>query len=77
MVLMIAGDWWEENLAEMAWNMTKGIFLSYASASTVNGLVGDLFNCSGNQWKVSIINLYFIAILSLNRNFSKKVSEIK
>jgi laccase len=49
MVLMIAGDWWEENLAEMAWNMTKGIFLSYASASTVNGLVGDLFNCSGNQ----------------------------
>ncbi|RCV39290.1 hypothetical protein SETIT_8G211500v2 [Setaria italica] len=44
---VIIGDWWEEDLAEMARNMTKGIFLSYASASTVNGLVGDLFNCSG------------------------------
>ncbi|TKW02097.1 hypothetical protein SEVIR_8G222600v4 [Setaria viridis] len=44
---VIIGDWWEKDLAEMARNMTKSIFLSYASASTINGLVGDLFNCSG------------------------------
>ncbi|CAL4983145.1 unnamed protein product [Urochloa decumbens] len=44
---VIIGDWWEKDLAEMAMNMTRSIFTSYASASTVNGLVGDLFNCSG------------------------------
>jgi hypothetical protein len=66
MVLMITGDWWEHDLAEMAKNMTKSIFLSYASASTVNGLVGDLFNCSGNQLSnskqpFSTAQLYLIA----------------
>ena len=49
MILMITGDWWEKDPAEVARNMTKNIFSSYASASTVNGLVGDLFNCSGKQ----------------------------
>ncbi|KAF8672972.1 hypothetical protein HU200_049040 [Digitaria exilis] len=44
---VIIGDWWEKDLDEMARNMTKNIFSSYASASTVNGLVGDYFNCSG------------------------------
>ncbi|KAF8684873.1 hypothetical protein HU200_044158 [Digitaria exilis] len=44
---VIIGDWWEKDLAEMAMNMTKNIFSAYASASTVNGLVGDYFNCSG------------------------------
>ena len=34
MILMITGDWWEKDPAEVARNMT---------------LVGDLFNCSGKQ----------------------------
>jgi laccase len=46
-VPVIIGDWWEKDLVEVAKNMTKNIFTAYASASTVNGLVGDLFNCSG------------------------------
>jgi hypothetical protein len=49
MIQMITGDWWEKDLVEVAKNMTKNIFTAYARASTVNGLVGDLFNCSGKQ----------------------------
>jgi hypothetical protein len=43
-----AGEWWEKDLAKVDRNMTNGFFDDYSSGSTINGKLGDLFNCSGN-----------------------------
>jgi laccase len=47
--MMIAGDWWSMDLAEVARKMEQNLFDYFPSASTINGKLGDLFNCSGNQ----------------------------
>ncbi|XP_062197660.1 laccase-15-like [Phragmites australis] len=44
---IIIGDWWELDLAQVGWNMAHGFLFYFASASTINGKLGDLFNCSG------------------------------
>ncbi|CAO2144917.1 unnamed protein product [Urochloa humidicola] len=46
-VPIIIGDWWPMDLGEVGNNMMHGAFNDYASASTINGKLGDLFNCSG------------------------------
>lgn len=43
----MAGEWWEKDLAKVDKNMTNGFFDDYSSGSTINGKLGDLFNCSG------------------------------
>jgi hypothetical protein len=44
-----AGDWWEMDLGQVGRNMMHGLFDDFASASTINGKLGDLFNCSGEK----------------------------
>ncbi|PUZ45626.1 hypothetical protein GQ55_8G239800 [Panicum hallii var. hallii] len=46
-VPIIIGDWWELDLPQVGWNMKHGSFDFFASGSTINGKLGDLFNCSG------------------------------
>ncbi|PAN43553.1 hypothetical protein PAHAL_8G244400 [Panicum hallii] len=46
-VPIIIGDWWEMDLGQVGRNMMHGLFDDFASASTINGKLGDLFNCSG------------------------------
>ncbi|PAN16703.1 hypothetical protein PAHAL_3G078600 [Panicum hallii] len=44
----IIGDWWAMDLAAVARRMKQDNFFDYfPSASTINGKLGDLFNCSG------------------------------
>lgn len=43
------GEWWEKDLPQVDRNMTNGYFDDYSSGSTINGKLGDLFNCSGND----------------------------
>ncbi|GJN05006.1 hypothetical protein PR202_ga22599 [Eleusine coracana subsp. coracana] len=43
----VHGEWWEKDLAKVGNNMTNGFFDDYSSGSTINGKLGDLFNCSG------------------------------
>ncbi|KAF8711299.1 hypothetical protein HU200_029321 [Digitaria exilis] len=45
----VQGEWWEQELAQLDTNMRDGFFADNPSASTVNGKLGDLYNCSGNQ----------------------------
>jgi laccase len=45
----VAGDWWQLDLPQVDRNMKNGSFDFYASASTINGKLGDLFNCSGKE----------------------------
>ena len=50
MMMMMAGDWWAMDLSVVARRMEKDNFFDYfPSASTINGKLGDLFNCSGNN----------------------------
>ncbi|CAL4994644.1 unnamed protein product [Urochloa decumbens] len=44
---IIIGEWWEKELAQVDTNMRNGFFADEPSASTINGKVGDLYNCSG------------------------------
>ncbi|XP_062197600.1 laccase-15-like isoform X2 [Phragmites australis] len=44
---IIIGEWWGLDLAQVARDMALNIFTDYSSASTINGKLGDLFNCSG------------------------------
>ncbi|RLM85626.1 hypothetical protein C2845_PM04G09870 [Panicum miliaceum] len=44
---IIIGDWWQKDLRKVAWNMAHDSFGDFPSASTINGKLGDLFNCSG------------------------------
>jgi laccase len=44
----MAGEWWQMDLAQADWAIAHGVDV-YFSASTINGKLGDLYNCSGNQ----------------------------
>jgi laccase len=55
---MIARDWWSMDLAEVSRKMEQNLF---PGASTINGKLGDLFNCSGT-------------VLLLRRSMSKTIS---
>ncbi|KAF8673544.1 hypothetical protein HU200_048627 [Digitaria exilis] len=44
---IIIGEWWETDLVQMAGNMTDGYFGFNPVAATLNGKLGDLYNCSG------------------------------
>ncbi|XP_062183533.1 laccase-15-like [Phragmites australis] len=44
---IVIGEWWAKDLAQVARNMSHNLFADYSSASTINGKLGDLFNCSG------------------------------
>ncbi|CAL4910863.1 unnamed protein product [Urochloa decumbens] len=46
-VPIIIGDWWSMDLAEVDRKMKDNFFDYFPSASTINGKLGDLFNCSG------------------------------
>ncbi|OEL21560.1 Laccase-15 [Dichanthelium oligosanthes] len=46
-VPVIIGDWWEMDLEEVDRKMKDNFFDYFPSASTINGKLGDLFNCSG------------------------------
>jgi laccase len=48
MVFAMAGEWWEEDLTVVEWQLEGHYPNSYFSASTMNGKLGDLYNCSGN-----------------------------
>ncbi|KAF8672969.1 hypothetical protein HU200_049037 [Digitaria exilis] len=43
----LTGDWWQLDLQQVERKMKLGFFDYFASASTINGKLGDLFNCSG------------------------------
>ena len=44
----MAGEWWQMDLERADWGIAQGVDL-YFGASTINGKLGDLYNCSGNQ----------------------------
>ncbi|OEL12927.1 Laccase-15 [Dichanthelium oligosanthes] len=44
---VLQGDWWEMDLAKMEMDFIDGFIYDTPSASTLNGMLGDLFNCSG------------------------------
>ncbi|CAN6349371.1 unnamed protein product [Urochloa humidicola] len=46
-VPIIIGDWWSMDLAEVDKKMQANFFDNFPSASTINGKLGDLYNCSG------------------------------
>ncbi|VAH98829.1 unnamed protein product [Triticum turgidum subsp. durum] len=46
-VPIIIGEWWEKDLAQLDRNFSKGYLDEFSSGSTINGKLGDLFNCSG------------------------------
>ncbi|CAO2143639.1 unnamed protein product [Urochloa humidicola] len=43
----MAREWREKELAQVDTNMRNGFFADKPSAFTINGKVGDLYNCSG------------------------------
>ncbi|XP_062197637.1 laccase-15-like [Phragmites australis] len=44
---IIMGDWWEMDLAQLDRDFMNGSVFDHPNASTINGKLGDLFNCSG------------------------------
>lgn len=44
---IVIGEWWSLNLAQLAKNMEDGYYDDSSSATTINGKLGDLYNCSG------------------------------
>ncbi|RCV39284.1 hypothetical protein SETIT_8G211000v2 [Setaria italica] len=46
-VPIIIGDWWQLDLPQVYRSMKNDSFDFFASGSTINGKLGDLFNCSG------------------------------
>ncbi|KAG0530940.1 hypothetical protein BDA96_05G230900 [Sorghum bicolor] len=46
-VPILIGEWWEKDLAAVDRNFSKGLYDEFSSGSTINGKLGDLFNCSG------------------------------
>nr|CAB3477490.1 unnamed protein product [Digitaria exilis] len=44
---IIIGEWWEKDLSKVGMNLRDGSLNDDPSASTINGKLGDLFNCSG------------------------------
>jgi laccase len=45
----MAGEWWEVNLEELDMDLRYFVNDHFFSASTINGKLGDLYNCSGNH----------------------------
>uniref|UniRef100_R7W4T4 laccase n=1 Tax=Aegilops tauschii TaxID=37682 RepID=R7W4T4_AEGTA len=43
---IVIGEWWSMNLAQLGKNMEDG-FYDDTGATTINGKLGDLYNCSG------------------------------
>lgn len=46
--LVMSGEWWEMDLDELDRRMMDSFFDDNPSAATMNGKLGDLYNCSGN-----------------------------
>ncbi|TVU33124.1 hypothetical protein EJB05_24909 [Eragrostis curvula] len=46
-VPIIIGEWWEMDLAQVATDLSNNSLFDFNSASTINGKLGDLYNCSG------------------------------
>ncbi|XP_034569620.1 laccase-15 isoform X2 [Setaria viridis] len=46
-VPIIIADYWQLDLAQAARRMMHGYMYIFSNASTINGKLGDLFNCSG------------------------------
>ncbi|CAL4979169.1 unnamed protein product [Urochloa decumbens] len=46
-VPIIIGDWWDMDLDQLDRNMMDGYFADSQTATTINGKLGDLYNCSG------------------------------
>ncbi|KAG2558956.1 hypothetical protein PVAP13_8NG321156 [Panicum virgatum] len=44
---IILGEWWQMDLERADWGIAHGVDL-YFGASTINGKLGDLYNCSGS-----------------------------
>ncbi|XP_044416137.1 laccase-15 [Triticum aestivum] len=44
---IVIGEWWSINLAQLGKNMEDGYYDDTSSATTINGKLGDLYNCSG------------------------------
>ncbi|XP_025827835.1 laccase-15-like [Panicum hallii] len=44
---MIIGEWWDMDLVQLERNMVDGDFRDNPTAMTINGQLGDPFNCSG------------------------------
>ncbi|PWZ29817.1 Laccase-15 [Zea mays] len=73
---ILIGEWWEKDLAAVDRNFTRGHYDEFSSGSTINGKLGDLFNCSdgyvldvepGKTYLLRVINAalfseYFIKI---------------
>jgi laccase len=47
-VLVMAGDWWNMDLALLEKHFEKELVDDLPVAATINGKLGDLYNCSGN-----------------------------
>ena len=47
-VLVMAGDWWNMDLALLEKHFEKEIVDDLPVGATINGKLGDLYNCSGN-----------------------------
>ncbi|CAN6373261.1 unnamed protein product [Urochloa humidicola] len=43
---IIIGEWWQIDLAQADWDIANSVDV-YFGASTINGKLGDLYNCSG------------------------------
>jgi hypothetical protein len=46
----------------VAWNMAHDSFGDFPSASTINGKLGDLFNCSGKKSLLYMLEYKFIDV---------------
>ncbi|OEL31946.1 Laccase-15 [Dichanthelium oligosanthes] len=44
---IVIGEWWETDLVQLERSLTHGDFDYYPSAATLNGKLGDLYDCSG------------------------------
>ena len=47
-ILVMAGDWWKMDLALLEKHFEKEIVDDLPVGATINGKLGDLYNCSGN-----------------------------
>ncbi|KAL1368514.1 hypothetical protein HN51_022667 [Arachis hypogaea] len=48
-VPILLGEWWNVNVEDVGNNASQGIVPRNSDAFTINGLPGDLYNCSQNQ----------------------------
>jgi laccase len=45
----VAGEWWDIDLDELHRRMIDGVFDDNPSGAAINGMFGELYNCSGNH----------------------------